>query len=81
MPTKSKTRKYYQEYEVALINGEKFTILEPYYDEPGMVPLIKWFRTAGMNDLYNTSNLGFTPDVYFPKRSVVRICATRVLKA
>lgn len=81
MPTKCETKKYYQEYEISLINGEKVTIAEPYYDEPGMVPLIKWYKKAGMNDVLSTNNMGILADWYIPKRSIVRICATRVFKA
>lgn len=80
MATKYKEPVYMQEYEVALINGEKFRLLEPYYSEPDEETIIDWFANASLNSVRCIDNQGIGADIFFQKRSVVRISATQVIK-
>lgn len=42
--------------------------------------LINWYATAPDDEVRCIDNLGVMPDIYFQKRSVVRIAATRVIR-
>lgn len=68
---------YYQEYEVKLINGDVYVVSEP-YDLKGDNTLLSFFAKAPENKVFELDNM--LTVVYFRKKHIVSITATRVRK-